>query len=312
MVVALLCRVYDTAVRVPGDAVGSVRNGGERHGIEFVAIREALPRSPSLEILDDRPNAVRLVVLHLGDIGLEALHVTYRSRDALLQRIRIHSVHRIDLRHEHVSHFHERAIARNGVAAVHHVSLTGYAPRVYRIHSVHPVVYLLRRVVHRSIVSHVPRKDRRMLAQVLHEVRAGDPHSRPRLEAILVGKVEKLLLRACLIRMDEVEAGVGHILHRLFEAVSVHRKCAQPVETDREERLAADERHAIVTKLHTRKRVVLIPEIEHLLGFYPVASFRIRKRDDSLVDAVSPLLFRTVRQDGAVARELRRGILAVY
>ena len=111
MIVFLLGGIHNPTVRVPCDSVRPVRNRRKGHRIKLVPVRETLPRGPALEILDDRPDRMRLVILRLGDILLESFHVAYRNSHALLQRIRLDSVHRIYLRHEHIRNLHERTVA---------------------------------------------------------------------------------------------------------------------------------------------------------------------------------------------------------
>ena len=142
MVVAFLDRVHHAAVRVPGDAVGAVRDRRERHGEKLVPRREALPGRPALEVLDDRPDGVRTVVLRVGDIELEAFHVAYRNGNASVGWLRLHIVHRINLWHENVGNLHERPIAGNVIAAVHHIRLACDARGIDRLHAIDEVAYI--------------------------------------------------------------------------------------------------------------------------------------------------------------------------
>ena len=311
MVVAFLDRVHHAAVRVPGDAMGAVRNRRERHGEKLVPRREALPGRPPLEVLDDRPDGVRTVVLRVGDIELEAFHVAYRNGNASVGRLRLHIVHRINLRHEHVGDLHERPIAGNVIAAVHHVRLACDARGIDRLHAIDAVVYLLRCVVHRRIVADVPRQNRRMPAEGLDEIRSGNLRTGPGLESMAVGKVEKFLCLAGGVGMDEVEAPLGDIAHSLCNALAVQWQRAQTVKPDREERLSVNQRDAIVAQRHLRRVLCHLSAEEHLLGGDGRAVLRILQRHLRRVEALVPFSAGTVGQDCALARESRRGILAV-
>ena len=294
VVVTLLRRIHNAAVGVPGYAVGAVGYRRECHGEQLFLRREPLPRSPALEVLDDRPDGVRPVVLRIRDIELEPLHVAYRDRDTSFERHRLLRVHWIYLRHEHVGHLDERPIAGDRVSTVHHICLACDARRIDRPYSIHAVVYLLRGVVHGRIVPDVPRENGRVPAERLDEIRAGDPRPRPGLEPMSVGKIEKSLRRAACVGMDEIEASPGDIAHRLFDALPVQRQRTQPVESDREERLIVDKRDAIVAQRHVLRALCHLSAEEHLFGGDGRAVLRIRQRNLRRVDAFAPFSAWTV------------------